>query len=166
MRVAIAGIPGVGKTDLAKKVSEILKLPFVTVPVEEILNGGKDLRKQQYEAIYRQIEAENAYQKGFVTDRPGVNYFAHWALRFAPEDEESRRYARLCLTRHYDLLAYIAPNGALDDELDKMDMVIVGSLPYYKNRVVIYKSGTEEMAEEVVKTLKGGDLYWLNLGTS
>ncbi|MCL6560176.1 MAG: AAA family ATPase [Firmicutes bacterium] len=111
MRIAIAGIPGVGKTELAKKVSSLLRLPFVSVPVEEIFNGG-DLRRKQYEAIYKQIEEENTNPKGFVTDRPGVNYLAHWTLHFSLDDEESKRYAQLCLTRPYNLLAYIAPRGA------------------------------------------------------
>lgn len=165
MRIAIAGVPGVGKTELAKKVSDLLRLPFVSVPVEEIFNGG-DLRRKQYEAIYKQIEAENTNSKGFVTDRPGVNYLAHWTLHYPPDDEESKRYARLCLTRPYDLLAYIAPKGALDEEKDRLDMVIVGGLAYYKNKVVIYEDEVDAMAEEVLQALKGGDLYWLNLGAS
>jgi MoxR-like ATPase len=165
LRIAVAGIPGVGKTELAKKVSGLLGLPFVSVPVEEIFSGG-DLRRKQYEAIYRQIEAENTNRKGFITDRPGVNYLAHWTLHFSLDDEESKRYAQLCLTRPYDLLAYIAPKDALDEEKDRLDMIIVGSLTYYKNRVVIYEDEVNIMAEEVLQVLKGGDLYWLNLGVS
>jgi hypothetical protein len=63
-------------------------------------------------------------------------------------------------------LAYIAPKGALDEEKDRLDMVIVGGLAYYKNRVVIYRDEVDAMAEEVLQALKGGDLYWLNLGAS
>lgn len=166
MRIAVAGVPGVGKTELARAVSGRLKLPFVTAPVEKIFNGGGDLRKKQYEAIQKQIEAENAHPKGFVTDRPGMNFLAHWTVYFSPYDEENRRYTRLCLTRPYDLVAYISPEGALDEERDKMEMVILYALFQYENRVVIYKSGPEEMAEEVLRALRGGDPYWLNLGMS
>lgn len=43
MRIAVASIPGVGKTDLARALSKRLNLPLVTVPVEEIFRGEGDL---------------------------------------------------------------------------------------------------------------------------
>lgn len=92
MRIAVTGIPGVGKTGLARALSARLGLPFVSAPVEEIFNGEGDLQKKQFDALFRQIEAENACPGGFVTDRPGMNFLAHWVLHFPPCHEENRRY--------------------------------------------------------------------------
>lgn len=164
MRIAVAGIPGVGKTDLARALSRRLNLPFVTVPIEDIFNGEGGLRKKQYEALHRQIEAENAHPEGFVTDRPGMNYLAHWGFYFPPYDEENRRYVQMCLTRPYDLVAYISPGGALDGRYVEMETFLFNCVTQYKNKVILYQDSPEAMVEKVLRALNGGDLYWLGLG--
>lgn len=164
MRIAVAGIPGVGKTDLAKMLSRRLNLSFVTVPVEDIFNGETDIRRKQYEALHRQIEAENAHPEGFVTDRPGMNYLAHWGFYFPPYDDESRRYVQMCLTRPYDLVVYISLGGALDGKHIEMETFLFNCVTQYKNKVILYQDSLEAMVERVLCALNGGDLYWSSLG--
>lgn len=63
LRIAITGVPGVGKTELAKELAKKLTLPFVTTPAEIIFSSSdskEKLFKKQYAALFEQLKAEKA----------------------------------------------------------------------------------------------------------
>lgn len=167
-RIAITGIPGVGKTELAKELAKKLTLPFVTTPAEIIfssLDSKEKLFKKQYEALFEQIKAEKAKNE-FVTDRPAFSFYAYWCLHFSPYEPESGRYEELCFAVPYDLVVCISPDEFKDESEERLDEYLVTCMVKYENRLLLPKVPVAEMVTEVLDMLAslGGGRWVVRCG--
>ncbi len=116
MRIALTGAHGVGKTTLARALSERLDLPLITDRARKAaaLTGvthAAELRRDkakatlfQYATLVQQLAEEAQNKSGFVSDRSALDLLAYW---FAYELGDDQSYMDLCMAAKYDLLVYV-----------------------------------------------------------
>jgi nicotinamide riboside kinase len=168
LRIAITGVPGVGKTELARELAKRLMLPFVTTPAEIIFSPSdskEKLFKKQYAALFEQLKAEKA-KNGFVTDRPVFSFYAYWCLYFSPHEPESRRFEKCYSAVPYDLVVCISPDEFEDEREDRLDEYLVTCMVKYENRLLLPKAPVPEMVAEVLDMLDsyGGGRWVVRCG--
>ena len=170
-RIGVTGAPGMGKTELAKAVAEKLRLPLVSVAVEEVLKARRiDLiqaslnkslaRELQYALFLAQIDEEDRSER-FVSDRTTIDCLAHFRL-YDLNGEAGRFYKERCLSRDYSLIAYV-PYYGTDNYLREIDRhifrIINEELPD-EAPVVVASGGLDQKLASVLKAasfLKAGE---------
>jgi len=127
MRIGISGSAGVGKTELADKISEHFRLPLMRDDVRKYLAEKKvtleqarlDLKKFQSDLLDRRIMAEAKYSDGFVSDRTSIDNLAYSLFHAGPDNDWLGPYYETCLETawKYDLIIYL-PWGCVPAEED------------------------------------------------
>lgn len=134
MRIAIAGSHGVGKTTLAKALSEKLRYPRIgevarTVAAtmgfettEQIMAADKEqICQYQQKVFYCQLLTEEAYQKDhgcFISDRSIFDVVSYMGL-YQLEEAFINDFALMAgrHSRDYDLIIYCpVPNAGITDD--------------------------------------------------
>ena len=117
-RIAISGTHGVGKTTLAKQLSEILRLPLLTETAREVIQQyvsdcsymvcHPDKAEIQAKILNKQIEKE-ATHKAFVSDRSVLDVLAYsclYRIFDSPTLHELAKKILLTYSKNYDLIIF------------------------------------------------------------
>lgn len=177
-RIALSGSAGVGKSTLARRLAQVLDLPFIHEGMREYLERtGADLHALGPDGVralvldlWREREAAEAdalrSAGGFVADRSSYDFGAFWLYyRFAREDEATHRLLADALAPdRYDVV-YLLPWGTIPlvaDGIRSSDrfvqlhsqLLIEGCVRRYAPRVVdLAPTGLDERVAAVLADL-------------
>lgn len=109
MKIVVSGSAGIGKTRLAKKLSDYLGIPYIPDCIDDNLNANgfsswKDVKSKKKEreirltSLKQKIEKENKTES-FVSDKGSIDYLAYWLILTSnyateAENEEFLRLAK------------------------------------------------------------------------
>lgn len=132
MKIGICGAQGVGKSTLARALSEHLGLPLIGEQAREVIkllnfDRPRELRDKpqvgvtyQVRCLFSQIRAEEEQEPGFVSDRTFIDnavYFNKWHAHQAASGFACLYY-EICRqgVKNYDLVVYVPPEIPLKDD--------------------------------------------------
>jgi nicotinamide riboside kinase len=119
LKIGICGAHGTGKTTLAKEIHNLFGTPIITNLMRSFWeqNGVADFEKLpkdirtifQKESLLKQIEAEEKYFSGFITDRTVLDQIAYTKMSSNMIGVEFEIYEQLCKERlkSYTHLIYL-----------------------------------------------------------
>lgn len=124
MRIGIIGAHYVGKTTLARKLSDSFGWPIINEQMRYVLQKYKSISFTDLESIKKstwyheyvfdlicaQIDEENKYEDSFISDRTVLDYYIYFTS-LARKDSGAERIIKTYVHRHtknnYDVLLYI-----------------------------------------------------------
>jgi adenylate kinase family enzyme len=133
-KIGICGAHGTGKTTLAKAVHELFGTPIITNLMRSFwaANGVADFEKLpkdirtifQKESLLKQIESEESYTTGFITDRTVLDQIAYTKLSSNMIGVEFEIYEQLCKERlkTYTHLLYLPIEFESEQEFLRADI--------------------------------------------
>ena len=134
LKIGICGAHGTGKTTLAKEVHKLFGTPIITNLMRAfwVENGVADFEKLpkdirtifQKESLLKQIEAEESYDTGFITDRTVLDQIAYTKMSSNMIGVEFEIYEQLCKERlkSYTHLIYLPIEFESEQELLRADI--------------------------------------------
>jgi deoxyadenosine/deoxycytidine kinase len=134
LKIGICGAHGTGKTTLAKAVHQLFGTPIITNLMRSFWqqNGVADFEKLpkdirtifQKESLLKQIEAEESYITGFITDRTVLDQIAYTKMSSNMIGVEFEIYEQLCKERlkSYTHLIYLPIEFESEQEALRADI--------------------------------------------
>lgn len=134
LKIGICGAHGTGKTTLAKEVHALFGTPIITNLMRSFWqeNGVDDFEKLpkdirtifQKESLLKQIEAEESYITGFITDRTVLDQIAYTKMSSNMIGVEFEIYEQLCKERlkSYTHLIYLPIEFESEQEILRADI--------------------------------------------
>jgi nicotinamide riboside kinase len=134
LKIGICGSHGTGKTTLAKEVHNLFGTPIITNLMRSfwVENGVADFEKLpkdirtifQKESLLKQIEAEESYVDGFITDRTVLDQIAYTKMSSNMIGVEFEIYEQLCKERlkSYTHLIYLPIEFESEQEALRADI--------------------------------------------
>jgi adenylate kinase family enzyme len=134
LKIGICGAHGTGKTTLAKEVHSIFGTPIITNLMRNFWqeNGVSDFEKLpkdirtifQKESLLKQIESEEGYVEGFITDRTVLDQIAYTKMSSNMIGVEFEIYEQLCKERlkSYTHLIYLPIEFDSEQEFLRADI--------------------------------------------
>jgi nicotinamide riboside kinase len=170
LRIAVSGSAGTGKSTLARRVAEVLGVPYIPEGMREhIERTGVNLHSLGHEGLRRLVlqlwaerrEAEAAHAS-FVADRSSYDFAAFWLFyRFAEPDADTDRLFADALAPRYDAV-FLLPWGGIPLMADGLrntnpwvqlhyQLVLEGVLGRWGQGVVRVEAATlEERADAIL----------------
>lgn len=134
LKIGICGAHGTGKTTLAKEVHNLFGTPIITNLMRSFWaqNGVADFEKLpkdirtifQKESLLKQIESEESYITGFITDRTVLDQIAYTKMSSNMIGVEFEIYEQLCKERlkSYTHLIYLPIEFESEQEILRADI--------------------------------------------
>ena len=175
LKIGICGAHGTGKTTLAKAVHELYGTPIITNLMRSFWqeNGVADFEKLpkdirtifQKESLLKQIEAEETYTTGFITDRTVLDQIAYTKMSSNMIGVEFEMYEQLCKERlkSYTHLIYLPIEFESEQETLRADIktrsecadIMKSYLDkWMPDRYTIIKGEFDQRIEQVKKLLE------------
>ena len=179
IRIGIVGSQGVGKSTLAKDLSEEINYTLIEEQIRVSSKKFSSLGYQtldqivtsswysnfMFDILINQVTKESAVQSGFVSDRTTLDYYAYYELLSSDPSTVQEIIKNLYLPRFrdsYDLIIYLPimfelvddnyrhMNSALQREAD---IRIQGLLKPYHNVATIHADTPEERLSKALKLI-------------
>jgi adenylate kinase family enzyme len=175
LKIGICGAHGTGKTTLAKEIHRIFGTPIITNLMRNFWqeNGVYDFEKLpkdirtifQKESLLKQIESEESYITGFITDRTVLDQIAYTKLSSNMIGVEFEIYEQLCKERlkSYTHLLYLPVEFESEQEELRADIktrdecadIMKSYLDKWMPGQYTIISGEFEKRVEIVKSILG-----------
>ena len=175
LKIGICGAHGTGKTTLAKEVHNLFGTPIITNLMRSFWqeNGVADFEKLpkdirtifQKESLLKQIEAEESYIVGFITDRTVLDQIAYTKMSSNMIGIEFEIYEQLCKERlkTYTHLIYLPIEFESEQEALRADIKTRGECAdimksyldkWMPRQYTIISGEFEERVEQIKKLLE------------
>jgi nicotinamide riboside kinase len=175
LKIGICGAHGTGKTTLAKEVHQLFGTPIITNLMRSFWqqNGVADFEKLpkdirtifQKESLLKQIEAEESYLTGFITDRTVLDQIAYTKMSSNMIGVEFEIYEQLCKERlkSYTHLLYLPIEFESEQEALRADIKTRGECAeimksyldkWMPNQYTVISGEFEDRVKQVKKLLE------------